>query len=791
MIVSIDWLKQFVEITESPEDLAELLSKTGLEAEVVGIPHELPGLIVGYVESAEKHPDADKLKKCTVSDGSEIYQVVCGAPNVEAGKNIAFAKVGAVLPGNFKIKKAKIRGVESFGMICSERELLITDEHEGIMVLSGDLNPGDSFMEAYGHKYLSIELDITPNRPDAFSHQGVARDIAAATGRPFNPLSVSPIPSKGIEHLSISMEDENDCPRYIGGIVKNVKVRHSPDWMVDRLKAAGQRSINNLVDISNYVLLEMGHPTHIFDYNKLPQKEIVVRRANKGEKLTTLDDVTRELTETNLLITDGKIPIALAGVMGGLSTSVTEETTTVLVESAYFNPVVTRKNAKSLQMRTDASKRFERGADPDGTVHGFWRVVSLLQELADGELSSEMIDIYPNAITPKTITLRRSELDLVLGHTVECKEVDRILESIGFESSYTENDWTCTPPSFRPDIEREIDVIEEIARMVGYDTIPADENIYGVFRYENPDPEIKIDPIRSTLVSFGFHQIYSNSLQNERDSSLSGKMAIKMMNPLSQEMAFLRTSLLPGLMKAADYNIKHGHSDLRLFELANIHERVEDGLIGIKEFKFLSGIIHGEESQKTVHENARVESLFSLKGILAGLFNGKLNMKFELKRENVFGFDYAQSILINRQKVGVMGRLSTEWIDKMNLDLDMIFGFEINLEPLLKMLGRNKQFKAISSFPKITRDVNLVMPESQPVGPIVDAMIKKGNNLIIAVKPIDVFSDESALGAGMKSVTFSLDFQHQSKTLEDKDVSPVINDILHLAEKKFNAKLRS
>ena len=334
-------------------------------------------------------------------------------------------------------------------------------------------------------------------------------------------------------------------------------------------------------------------------------------------------------------------------------------------------------------------------------------------------------------------------------------------------------------------------VIEEIARMVGYDTIPADENIYGVFRYENPDPEIKIDPIRSTLVSFGFHQIYSNSLQNERDSSLLGKMAIKMMNPLSQEMAFLRTSLLPGLMKAADYNIKHGHSDLRLFELANIHERVEDGLIGIKEFKFLSGIIHGEESQKTVHENARVESLFSLKGILAGLFNGKLNMKFELKRENVFGFDYAQSILINRQKVGVMGRLSTEWIDKMNLDLDMIFGFEINLEPLLKMLGRNKQFKAISSFPKITRDVNLVMPESQPVGPIVDAMIKKGNNLIIAVKPIDVFSDESALGAGMKSVTFSLDFQHQSKTLEDKDVSPVINDILHLAEKKFNAKLRS
>ena len=293
MIVSIDWLKQFVDVTETPAELAELLSKTGLEAEVVGVPSDLPGVIIAHVDTAEKHPDADKLKLCTVNDGQEIHQVVCGAPNVEAGQNIAFATIGTILPGNFKIKTVKIRGQESSGMICSERELQITDEHEGIMVLPDDLNPGDDFMRAYGHKYLSLELDITPNRPDAFSHQGVARDIAAATHREFKPLVIESVEAKGNKSLSISMENPDDCPRYIGGIVKNVKVGSSPEWMVEKLKASGQRSINNLVDISNYVLLEMGHPTHIFDYDKLNQKEILVRRAKKGEKLTTLDEIGR------------------------------------------------------------------------------------------------------------------------------------------------------------------------------------------------------------------------------------------------------------------------------------------------------------------------------------------------------------------------------------------------------------------------------------------------------------------------------------------------------------------
>ena len=791
MIVSINWLKQFVDITEKPDELAELLSKTGLEAEVVGVPNELSGVIIAHVDTAEKHPDADKLKLCTVNDGKKIHQVVCGAPNVKAGQKIAFATIGTTLPGNFKIKQVKIRGQESSGMICSERELQITDEHEGIMVLPDDLNPGDDFMKAYGHKYLALELDITPNRPDAFSHQGIARDIAASTNREFKPLAIKPAHTNGSQALSISIENSDDCPRYIGGIVKNVKVGPSPEWMVERLKAAGQRSINNLVDISNYVLLEIGHPTHIFDYNKLDQKEILVRRAKKGEKITTLDEVKHELSDTNLLITDGKTPVALAGVMGGSSTSVSDETTTVLVESAYFDPVATRKNAKSVQMSTDASKRFERGVDPDGTVNGFCRVISLLQEYAGGEMVSDMMDEYPKIITTTEINLRRSELDLIIGIVIDDVDINRILNALCFDYSNKENDWICTPPSFRPDIEREIDIIEEIARMIGFDAIPSDENIFGEYRYEQPDPEAIIEPIRSTLAGFGFHQIYSNSLQNKQVSRISGKTSVKMMNPLNREMAYLRTTLLPGLMKASDFNIKNGSSSFRLFECGNIHEQTSDAIEGIHEYRYLAGIIFGDEKPISVHTDASEEDLFTLKGYIFGLFNSKFRMKVELKREEHLGFDYSQTILINRQNVGVMGKLSSHWIQQLDFDLENIFGFEINLEPIMKMMKSKKQFKSIATFPKIQRDLNLVMNANQIVGPISDMILKKGKNLIINVKPINIFNDEVILGKGMKSVTFSIEFQHQSKTLEDKDVTPVIKEIIHVAKDDFLAKLRT
>tara|TARA_Y100000590_G_scaffold469521_1_gene657502 strand:- start:1389 stop:3767 length:2379 start_codon:yes stop_codon:yes gene_type:complete len=792
MIISLEWLKEFVDISETLQELSVLLTNAGLEAEPVSIPESLNGVVIGKVKSAQKHPNADRLKLCSVSDGTDIHQVVCGAKNVDKGQTIVFAKPGAMLPGDFKIKKVKIRGVESCGMICSERELLISDEHEGIFILPDNLVAGQDFMEAYGHKFLSIELDLTPNRPDALSHQGIARDIAAIKGRKFNQLQIKTVKPNIDTVLSISIEDPMDCPRYIGGIVKNLKVGPSPDWMVERLKAVGQRSINNLVDISNYILLEMGHPTHIFDYDKLDRKEIFVRRAINGEKLTSLDNIEHKLNKTQLLITDGKSPIALAGVMGGLDTAVTVETKTVLVESAYFNPITIRKSAKTLQMNTDASKRFERGADPDAAERGFWRVVTLLQELADGEFASEMIDKYPLVQTQPSLSLRRSKLDLILGNHIKKEEVDHVLNSLEIESNFgSKDEWHCKPPSFRPDIEREIDIIEEIARVVGYDTLPTDENIYGTFRYYEPDPEKHIESISSTLAGMGFHQIYSNSLNNETSSNLNDKNAVKLMNPLSQEMGFLRTSLIPGLLKAADFNEKNGNSNFRLFELANIHEQETEGFEGIKEHKYLAGVIYGLENIQSVHQNPYQEDIYSIKGYLVALFKNKFGIRFELKPSDHVGYNYAQTILLNRKDAGILGRISPDWINKLDLDLKDIFAFEIKLDSIMRIISRKKKFSPINFFPKIARDLNLVMPESQPVGPLIKMIKNIGQNLVSEVRPVNIFKDKISVGKYKKSVTFSIIFQHHAKTLEDKDVNPIIDDIIGVVKKNFNAKLRS
>ena len=791
MIVSIDWLREFLEIKESPNELADMLSNSGLEAELTSAPSSLPGVIIGKVENTEKHPDADKLKICIVNDGQKTHQVICGAPNVDSGQLIPFATVGSILPGNLKIKKANIRGVESNGMICSERELNISDEHEGIMVLPNDLPLGKDFMEVYGKKFISLELDVTPNRPDAFSHQGVARDLASVTNRKFSPVIAEPIKVQGNESLKISMESSDDCPRYIGGIIKGVSIGPSPDWLVDRLRSVGQRSINNIVDISNFVLMEMGHPTHIFDYDKLDNKEIYVRRAKEGETLITLDEQKHKLDDQHLLITDGDKPLALAGIMGGQSTAVSEGTKNLLVESAYFNPIIIRKGAKNLSMSTDASKRYERGADPNGCDTAFWRVVSLIKDLTGGELVSDAIDVYPKKINKKKVVMRKEELELVLGLRIDNETISRIFNDLGIKNESKENTWTCLIPTYRPDISREIDLIEEIARIYGFENIPPDYSLNGTFRFDNPDPEKILHDIRQTLVGLGFHQVYSNSLQSEKEAGLTNHEPVGMMNPLNKEMGFLRTSLIPGLIKAADMNIKNSTSQFRIFELGHVHFKDDSSLNGVDERKILSGLAIGDIIGENVHSGSEEEDLFSVKGLLSSLFEKKLSMRMELEVDDEdSGFELSRSIRLNKQKVGRLGRISKDWIDSMGLDLEKAYGFEIDLEPIKQMLDKRKTFKKIIPYPKVIRDLNLVIPKEQEVGLIMEIFHKYGKKLITQSEAVNVFEDGETIGDGLKSVTFSLIFQDPSKTLEDKDVNPIIDEIIRVAEKTFDAKLR-
>ena len=790
MIVSIEWLNDFVEIKESPNELCDLLSNIGLEAETTQFTNKLPGVIVSKIESVKKHSNADKLKVCMVNDGKNTHQVVCGAPNVSSGQIIAYATIGSILPGNIKIKKVNIRGVESSGMICSENELKISDDHEGIMVLPNNLKLGKEFSSSFGYKFLSIELDITPNRADAFSHFGVARDIACVTGRKLKMLPQKKFTILKKFKIPISSESIDDCPRYIGGILKNVKIGPSPDWIVERLKAAGQRSINNVVDISNYVLLETGHPTHIFDYKKINNKNIIIRRARKNEHIETLDGQKYELNQDHLLITDDNTPLALAGIMGGNNSSVTDDTSEVFVESAYFNPITIRKSSKSLSLSTEASKRFERGANPNICLDAFSRVVFLLNEIAGGKLTSEIIDYYPRQIKELVVTLRPEKINSILGIKIENDKIEKILNGLEISFNFKNNLYECTVPTFRPDISREIDLIEEIARIYGLNSIPSEINIGGFYQYGDPDPEHYLDVLRSSLCGLGFHQLYLNSLGNKTVSELTDIDSIEVLNPLNIEMSNLRTSLLPGLLKACDYNIKNGSNNLRIFEIGQIHHFDQSKKVKFKENKYFAALLNGNQKNKTVHNNEKKEDFYTLKGVIESIFETKFNMNLKFKKKSHSAFEYCHEIIINGKSIGALGKISNNWIETIDLDLTTCFGFEINLDPIEAMITNKKSFKQINTYPTIQRDLNLVMPDNLEVGKIIELISKVGKNLILKAMPVNIFYDPKIFGKDNKSVTFSIVFQHRSKTLEDKDVNSIIDEIINIADQNFNAKLR-
>ena len=789
MIVSIDWLKEFVDITESPEELADLLSSIGLEAEDCKIFQGLNGVIIGKVKSVEKHPNADRLNVCSVYDGEIDHQVVCGADNVAKNQTIAYAKVGSVLPGGFKLKKINLRGVESNGMICSAKELNINDDHEGIIVLPDSCKIGADFIEEYGNKFLKIELDITPNRPDAFSHYGIARDISVFKNRKLSKIAIKKEEASKKPTIKITTEDNSDCPRYVGGIVKNISIGESPVWMQDMLVAAGQRPINNIVDISNFVLLESGQPTHIFDHDKLGGDDIHIRRGIKGDSITTLDQKQYKLNNNHLLITNGKVPVALAGIMGGSDSSVDDDTSNIFIESAYFDPVTIRKASKSLAISTEASKRFERGADPNASLDTFWRVINLVEEYAGGVFDGDFIDYYPEKIKVDSITIRKSEIELLLGVKIEYDFITKTLNGLGFSLTEENGIFHCIPPTNRPDITREVDIIEEIARIYGYNNIPTDNSLYGRYSFHETDSYTNLQNIRETLSGLGFHQIYSNSLQSKNIANISMDNAVPMINPLNNDMSFLRTSLLPGLVKAADFNIKNSSSSFKLFELGSVHTQSGNKLTDIKESLRLSGILVGNENSENVHSEIIPYDLFSIKGYVYALLDEKLKLRSSLNECEKNLYDKSYHIIVNKAVIGTLGKLSSDLFDTLKIGKHDIFGFDMDIDMIL-CHNEPKKYIPINLYPKITRRINLLLDILDSVDPILTIIEKKGGNNLVNVRPVEIFQDNDSLGENKKSVTFEMVFQDSEKTLEDKDVNPIIDEIIDIADKKFNAKLR-
>ena len=787
MRVSIPWLKKYVNIKQPTAELADMLTMLGLESDVPKKP-TFSGIVVGKILKAEKHPNADRLSLCVVTDGKEEYQVVCGAPNVDTEQIVAFAKVGAVLGDDFKITKAKIRGERSYGMICSERELGLSDEHEGIMVLNESAKIGTNFGDYLSSNLHYLEIDLTPNRPDCMSHVGVAREIAVKTGTKINYTPAAERKFKKNEVadiLSIKIDDKDCCPRYVAGVVKNITVGPAPDWMRELLESAGQRSINNIVDISNYVLMEMGHPTHIFDYDKIPSQTICIRKAKKGEHVMSLDEEQRKLTD-ELVITDGKKPIAIAGLMGGLESAVTDKTKNVLIESAYFDPITIRRSAKSLGMSTEASKRFERGADPEGAVHSYWRVVELLEEFAGGEWVPGMIDAYPKKIKQKQIILTREKIDILSGCELSDSFVNATLSNLELDIKKDgKNKWICTPPSFRPDLEREVDLIEECCRVYGYDKIHSNFHYAGLYDLAEVDPEDVLSKIVIAMSGLGFRQCYLNSLTDENTAGLLGNNAIPMQNPLSSAMSHLRTSLYPGLLQTVNHNIRNGNANVNLFEIGKEYKTGKKN----SEIYHLTGVLHGDWISKSVHNDEQRQTIHSLKGKVEALFNRLKIKNISFSTTEHTHYKYGLSIALGKSIIGHCGKLKQSILNNLDINADEIFGFDIELKSITDAMKNVVKYSAVSPYPKVGRDMNFVLDKNTKTADISYTVLNAGGQILISVKPVDIFQHKS-LGDNKKSVTFHLEFQSAVKTLEEAEINSAMNDITAIISKQFDAKLR-
>ena len=796
MKISYSWIKDFLDINLTIDEVAETLTMLGLEAEISTNFDELKEIIVGEIQAIKKHPNADRLNICKVFDGVNTLSVVCGANNVSKGIKIAFSPVDSVLPGNFKIKEAKIRGEISKGMICSERELGISDEHDGIMILDENAICGQSLPDYFSTNNDLITLDITPNRADCFSHLGVARDLAAKLHLNLNEPDFSTLPKTSdiSSMIEISMDDLKDCPRYVGGIIQNVKIKESPDWLKKKLESVGIRSINNLVDISNYVMMEMGQPTHFFDLDKIKNKKILVRRARDGEKITTLDEIERSVNNNVMLITDGESPIAVAGIMGGFDSAINENTKNVLIECAYFNPATIRKSSKSLNMITDASKRFERGVDYNAPVLAFWRIVHLIDELNCGEWIPDIMDTYPEKIETNEIVLKKKLINEIAGVNIPNDFVVKTLSSLGCRI-YEKDDLTCSPPSWRPDLTRDIDLIEEVIRVYGYDNIKSSNNYTSIMNFDDFDPHHNLDKINNSLIGLGFYQVFNNSLQTKEEAYFysGNKDLIEMKNPLSDKMTHLRYSLIHGLMQNIEHNFNNGIHDLMLFEHGNTFSYSDSKRLGIDEVQTLTGILHGNYQEKSVHNSkSKAFDYFILKGLMISFFKkiGIKDLHFIENEMDIKYFTYSYSIKYKNEMLGYMGLLSSDISKKFNFKFDDVYAFSIeNLDNLFNIMNTSKLFKKIIPYPPIERDLNFVIDSDLTSGSIIDFILSKKFDFLINIVPVSIFK-HSTLGLNRKAVSLNLIFQSDSKTLEDKVVNPIIDGIIEVVSKKFNAKLR-
>ena len=802
MKISLNWLREYVDIEMPPDELGHLLTMTGLEVEgLEPVAESLDRVVVGKITSVRPHPNADRLALCQVDAGREEIQVVCGAPNVAVGAVSPLALPGARLPNDTVMKEGRVRGEASYGMLLAEDELGLTDDHTGIMILSEDLSPGASISSALNLPDWVFDVGITPNRPDCASVIGIAREIAAATGKKLNrPVSKLEQGVSVVEDFtSVTILDPAGCPRYVAGIVQDIELKPSPFWMRYRLYQSGIRSINNLVDVTNYVMLELGQPLHAFDYDRLGENRIVVRRADEGEVFTTLDGETRTLGRETLMICDGERAVALAGIMGGLNSEIFAGTRRVLVESAFFDPVTIRRASKGLGLSTEASYRFERGADIGGVAMALSRAVFLISKLAGGMVVNGFVDNYPKVHTPPVIRFRVDKTNRILGTSVSKDLMTGYLKALEMEvHDLGEGELQVKPPSFRVDITREVDLMEEVARLDGFDKIPATYPIVRPSEKKDSSELFLRDRIRSVMPGLGFTEIITYSFVSPESADILGaekesdlRLFTKLLNPLTVDESVLRTSLIPGLMATVKANMLHDETDLKLFEWGKVFIQKEKDQLPLEKI-WLAALMTGHFSRKSWYGSVRQVDFYDIKGAAEALLKslGVEDMRFE--REDGFpGYDNEVSAGIYRLErlIGHVGRVSPTLIGSYDLKMDEAYLFELDINALAAVLDGTRQYRPFARFPAVFRDISLLVGRQIDSAKVITIINREGGELVESVRIFDLY-EGGRLDPSEKAIAFRICYRSAHETLDGEKMNRLHESIIDRIREETGGRLR-
>jgi phenylalanyl-tRNA synthetase beta chain len=801
MKVSLNWLRDYVEIRMGLKELINLLTMSGLEVEeATSMGEGFEKVVVVEIQSIRKHPNADRLSLVEAKTNQETFSIVCGATNIREGQKVPLALVGARLPNGIEIKRSKIRGVTSEGMLCSEIELALGQEASGIMILPPHVPLGVDLGEAMGSKDTILDISITPNRPDCLCVIGVAREIAALTHQKVKVPLLS-LYDRGEEihqKTSVMILDQDLCPRYVARMIENVKIGPSPHWMSNRLEKVGIRSINNVVDVTNYVMMECGQPLHAFDFELLEKGRIVVRRAKEGEEFVTLDGVKRTLDGEMLMICDGVKPVAIAGVMGGLNSEIKEDTRRVLLESAYFNPEGNRRTSKRLGLETEAAYRFGRGIDYGGCLSAANRATQLIQELTGGKVVEGVVDVYPTPIKPSPIRLSVRKIHQVLGTEVSAEQVGNYLEDLELEVQGEDEDvLVVTPPSFRGDLEREIDLIEEVARLDGYERIPITIPKGSPSSEERSKEFIAERKVIDTLINHGYHEVVTYSFTSPASWDTIGlppddprRKHLRILNPLTEDFSVMRTTLIPGLLETAQYNISRKNSNLKFFELKKVFIPQERERLP-EEIKFLVGLAMGFDRDPHWAFSPRPVDFYDIKGCVEDLLDALQIKRAKFNKAEDIPYLHpgkASKVVLDQEVLGVIGEVHPQVLGHYEIH-GKAYLFEMDFSKMVKWAGEERRFQSLPKFPVVYRDLSVVVDRALEAGKVMEAIRAFQQPFVEEITLFDIYQGPP-IPEGGKGISYRIRYQANDRTLTDEEVNQYHEKILTRLREVFQFELR-